>query len=190
MEPAAAPSAPEPAAGAAAPHISQFIPYGMPGYQPSAIRRATLEQQALLNAKPPEVVLLEQALSSCVVHGMMATGAGFVAGGAFGLITSGMDPNILGTADRPTALKPREVFREMGNRSWTFAKNFALVGGLFATSECYIEKYRGKVDIYNSVGSGCFAGAAMGFRAGPQAAALGCAGFAAFSAAIDYFMKH
>jgi len=29
----------------------------------------------------------------------------------------------------------------------------------------------------------------LGAKAGPQAAAIGCGGFAAFSAAIDYYMK-
>ena len=32
-------------------------------------------------------------------------------------------------------------------------------------------------------------GGALAANAGPQAAALGCAGFAAFSAAIDYYMR-
>lgn len=42
---------------------------------------------------------------------------------------------------------------------------------------------------YNSVAAGCVTGGALGVKAGPQAAAIGCAGFAAFSAAIDYYMK-
>lgn len=40
----------------------------------------------------------------------------------------------------------------------------------------------------NSVSAGCVSGAILAARGGPQAAAFGCAGFAAFSAAIDYFL--
>lgn len=37
--------------------------------------------------------------------------------------------------------------------------------------------------------AGCFTGGVLAAKAGPKAAAMGCAGFAAFSAAIDYFMQ-
>ena len=36
--------------------------------------------------------------------------------------------------------------------------------------------------------AGCTTGGMMGFRAGAQAGMMGCAGFAAFSYAIDKFM--
>lgn len=36
--------------------------------------------------------------------------------------------------------------------------------------------------------AGCITGGILGAKAGPQAAALGCGGFAAFSAAIDWYM--
>ena len=36
--------------------------------------------------------------------------------------------------------------------------------------------------------AGCFTGGALGVRAGPQAACAGCATFAAFSTAIEYYM--
>lgn len=41
----------------------------------------------------------------------------------------------------------------------------------------------------NGVAAGCITGGALAMKAGPQATAVGCAGFAAFSAAIDYYMK-
>jgi len=43
--------------------------------------------------------------------------------------------------------------------------------------------------LYNGVAAGCITGGALAAKAGPQAAALGCAGFAGFSAAIDYYMR-
>jgi import inner membrane translocase subunit TIM22 len=42
----------------------------------------------------------------------------------------------------------------------------------------------------NSLASGCTTGAVIASKQGPQAMALGCAGFAAFSAAIETAMKH
>ena len=50
-------------------------------------------------------------------------------------------------------------------------------------------QYRAKNDLKNGVAAGCITGGALGSRAGPQAAAVGCAGFAAFSAAIDAWMR-
>ena len=50
-------------------------------------------------------------------------------------------------------------------------------------------QYRGQEDIKNSVFGGCVTGGALGLRAGPQAAMMGCAGFAAFSAVIDIYFK-
>ena len=80
-------------------------------------------------------------------------------------------------------------FRDMGSRSWSTAKNFGTVGMLFAGIECGIEGLRAKNDINNGVAAGCLTGAILARNGGPQAAAIGCAGFAAFSAAIDAYMR-
>ena len=61
---------------------------------------------------------------------------------------------------------------------------------MFGGSECLVEKYRGKHDVWNSVASGCITGAALQAKSGPSAAAMGCGGFAAFSLVIDSFMGH
>lgn len=83
----------------------------------------------------------------------------------------------------------RRGFKDMGSRSWSSAKNFGIVGALFAGSECCIEGLRAKNDLTNSVSAGCVTGGILGAKAGPGAAAAGCAGFAAFSAAIDAYMR-
>ncbi len=72
----------------------------------------------------------------------------------------------------------------------SYAKGFGAMGLLFAGSECVIEKVRAKHDIYNSVGAGCAAGAALAYSAGPKAMGAGCVTFAAFSAFIDKIMEH
>ncbi|KAI9331716.1 mitochondrial inner membrane translocase subunit Tim17/Tim22/Tim23/peroxisomal protein PMP24 [Obelidium mucronatum] len=84
----------------------------------------------------------------------------------------------------------KHTFKDMGARSYSSAKNFAIVGGIFAGSECVIETFRAKNDMVNGISAGCFTGAVLAAKAGPAAMATGCAGFAAFSAAIDYWMRH
>ncbi|KAK4127516.1 mitochondrial import inner membrane translocase, subunit Tim17/22 [Parathielavia appendiculata] len=80
-------------------------------------------------------------------------------------------------------------FKDMGTRSWSTAKNFGAVGALFSGIECGIEGLRAKNDMGNGVAAGCLTGAILARNGGPQAAAVGCAGFAAFSAAIDAWMR-
>ncbi len=37
--------------------------------------------------------------------------------------------------------------------------------------------------------AGCFTGGVLSIKSGPRSALLGCAGFSAFSTAIEYYMK-
>ena len=60
---------------------------------------------------------------------------GFALGGAFGLFTAGIDPNITGT-ETPTV---KLVWKEMKARTLSYSKNFALIGAMFAGTECLIE---------------------------------------------------
>jgi hypothetical protein len=80
-------------------------------------------------------------------------------------------------------------FKDMGARSYSSAKNFGIVGAMFAGTECCIEGFRAKNDVKNGVAAGCVTGGILAAKAGPQAAAVGCAGFAAFSAAIDAYLR-
>lgn len=89
----------------------------------------------------------------------------------------------------PVREQLRRGFKDMGSRSYSSAKNFALIGAIYSGTECCIEGFRARSDLQNSVAAGCITGGALAYKAGPQAAALGCAGFAAFSAAIDYYMR-
>ena len=92
-----------------------------------------------------------------------------------------------------TALPVREQLRaglkDMGRSSYSSAKNFGLVGSIFSGVECCIEGYRAKNDLANGVSAGCITGGLLAAKAGPQAVAIGCAGFAAFSAAIDTYLR-
>ncbi|KAF8446769.1 mitochondrial inner membrane translocase subunit Tim17/Tim22/Tim23/peroxisomal protein PMP24 [Terfezia claveryi] len=145
---------------------------------------------------------MERATESCPVRTAFAGGAGFALGGLFGLFMASMSYDTpLHTATLPgqpqtpiTTLPLRQQLRiglkDMGTRSYSTAKNFAVVGTIFAGTECCIESLRAKHDIYNGVSSGCITGGILAKSAGPKAAAVGCLGFAAFSAAIDYYMNH
>ena len=78
-----------------------------------------------------------------------------------------------------------------------------MVGFMIVGIECIIETHRAKTDVWNHVYGGAVTGGdfvrtsvclmsslpgMLGLRAGVKAAGFGAAGFAAFSAAIDYFM--
>ncbi|KAI9722935.1 MAG: Mitochondrial import inner membrane translocase subunit tim22 [Candelaria pacifica] len=151
---------------------------------------------------------MQAAMEACPTKSVMAGTMGFALGGAFGLFMSSMSYDTPMSAqgqqltDLPVREQLRRGFKDMGSRSYSSAKNFALVGAIFSGVECGIEGvcftldanrvhegFRAKNDLANGVAAGCITGGALGAKAGPSAAAIGCAGFAAFSAAIDYYMR-
>jgi len=69
-------------------------------------------------------------------------------GAAFGLFTAGIDPNITGN-ETPTA---KLVLKEMKMRTISYGKNFALIGAMFAGTECLIESVRA-IPIFTIVSS-------------------------------------
>jgi mitochondrial import inner membrane translocase subunit TIM22 len=105
-----------------------------------------------------------------------------------------------------TGQKAKEIFKDMGKGMWRSGKGFGKVGALFAGTECVIEgvsanlaviinldlywqQYRAKNDITNSVAAGFVAGGILARNSGPKAAFGGGLAFAAFSAAIDLFLR-
>ncbi|EMD67239.1 hypothetical protein COCSADRAFT_136018 [Bipolaris sorokiniana ND90Pr] len=91
--------------------------------------------------------------------------------------------------DLPLKQQLRAGLRDMYRSSISSGKNFAKVGAIFSGTECAIEGLRAKNDLYNGVAGGCITGGILARNAGPQAVAVGCAGFAVFSAAIDAYMR-
>uniref|UniRef100_UPI00398F211D mitochondrial import inner membrane translocase subunit Tim22 isoform X2 n=1 Tax=Pristiophorus japonicus TaxID=55135 RepID=UPI00398F211D len=157
--------------------------------QPRALSTAVLG-----GLQPPhksqEQKMVERAMESCGFKATLACVGGFVLGGAFGIFTAGIDTNVGFDAKDPLRTPTaREVLRDMGQRGMSYAKNFAIVGAMFSCTECIVESYRGKSDWKNSVLGGCVTGGVIGFRAGLKAGAIGCGGFAAFSAVIDYYLR-
>ncbi|KAM6242061.1 mitochondrial import inner membrane translocase subunit Tim22 [Porphyrio hochstetteri] len=140
--------------------------------------------------KSEEQKMVERAMESCAFKAALACVGGFVLGGAFGVFTAGIDTNVgFDPKDPYRTPTAKEVLKDMGQRGVSYAKNFAIVGAMFSCTECVVESYRGKSDWKNSVISGCITGGAIGFRAGLKAGVIGCGGFAAFSAAIDYYLR-
>uniref|UniRef100_A0A1A8C4H5 Mitochondrial import inner membrane translocase subunit TIM22 n=1 Tax=Nothobranchius kadleci TaxID=1051664 RepID=A0A1A8C4H5_NOTKA len=140
--------------------------------------------------KSNEQKMIEKGMESCAFKSILACVGGFVLGGAFGVFTAGIDTNVgFDPKDPLRTPTAREVLKDMGQRGMSYAKNFAIVGAMFSCTECIIESHRGKSDWKNAVYSGCVTGGAIGFRAGLKAGVLGCGGFAAFSAAIEYYLR-
>lgn len=129
-------------------------------------------------------------MESCVAKSIMAGGAGFALGGAFGLFMSSMaydtplSPQGQEMSKLPVKEQLRRGLKDMGSRSYSSAKNFMIIGAAYSGTECAVESLRAKNDLTNSVVAGCITGGALAYKAGPQAALLGCGGFAAFSTAI------
>ncbi|KAK4185021.1 mitochondrial import inner membrane translocase [Podospora australis] len=163
---------------------------------------------AAYNPNDPMVKMLANAMESCVGKTVLSGGAGFGLGAVFGMFMASMAydtpyhtagagiPGAPGNAspvknlsDLPLKKQLAIGFKDMGQRSYSTAKNFAAVGALYAGIECGIEGLRAKNDLGNGVAAGCLTGGILARGGGPQAAAVGCAGFAAFSAAIDAWMR-
>lgn len=101
----------------------------------------------------------------------------------------GISRTVQQISDLPFRQQMKLQFTDMGKKSYSSAKNFGYIGMIYAGVECVIESLRAKNDIYNGVTAGFFTGAGLAYKAGPQAALMGGAGFAIFSAAIDLYMK-
>ncbi|XP_050110550.1 mitochondrial import inner membrane translocase subunit TIM22-4-like [Malus sylvestris] len=130
-----------------------------------------------------------------VVSGVMGGGLGLMVG----LLLGALDTPIM--QDEMTG-KQEFIYqaKSMGRRSWSSAKAFAVMGLLFSAAECVVEQARAKHDTTNSCCWMCNWRCTVSQRldsytslcrpvvAGPQAACIGCAGFAAFSVLIEKFL--
>lgn len=151
--------------------------------------------QGMTEQEQAMVKMMYAAMESCPMKTAISGTMGFALGGAFGLFMASMSydssltPQGREISNLPWRQQLRHGFKDMGARSYSSAKNFGIVGALYSGTECCIEGLRAKNDLTNSVAAGCLTGGILGAKAGPQAAAAGCVGFAAFSAAIDAYMR-
>ncbi|EJD07964.1 Tim17-domain-containing protein [Fomitiporia mediterranea MF3/22] len=138
--------------------------------------------------------MMSSVPESCLFKTGMAGVAGFGLGAFFSLMSSSFayeDPLLRPQSQSAlnTTQKAREIFKDMGKGMWRSGKGFGKVGALFAGLECVIESYRARNDIVNPTLAGFIAGGILARNSGPKAVLGGGAAFAAFSAAIDLFLK-
>lgn len=149
----------------------------------------TPEEQAEEGAKQ-----MIEFMASCPGKAAISGVTGFALGGVFGLFMASMAYDVpIGNgsshiSDLPFKQQVKLQFTDMGKRAWSSAKNFGYIGMIYAGVECGVESIRAKNDIYNGVAAGCITGGGLAFKSGPQAALIGCAGFAAFSTASKYIV--
>ncbi|KAJ2725922.1 Mitochondrial import inner membrane translocase subunit tim22 [Coemansia sp. Benny D115] len=125
---------------------------------------------------------------SCAFKAGFSGIAGYGIGLMFGLVLSGIEFSTPVDTTASTKQQVKTVLKDMGNKSLSSARNFAVMAAIYSGTECMIESYRARNDIYNSIGAGCVTGGVLAMKTGPRGMAAGCAGFAAFSAAIDWYM--
>ncbi|KAK6198664.1 Tim17/Tim22/Tim23/Pmp24 family-domain-containing protein [Scheffersomyces amazonensis] len=151
----------------------------------------TQEEQAELGARK-----MVEFMQSCPGKTVISGVTGFGLGAFFGLFMASMAYDVpVGNnavshiSQLPFKQQMKLQFTDMYRRSVSSAKNFGYIGMVYSGVECCIESLRAKHDIYNGLSAGCITGAGLSIKAGPQAAAIGCLGFAAFSAAIDVYLE-
>jgi len=130
-------------------------------------------------------LLMHNVMESCVFKSVMSFVVGGALGGFIGLFSSSIAPQ-----HTTHQMSTRETLRDMRTTIIGSAKNFAVIGLMFAGTECIIESYRAKSDMKNAVYSGFVTGGLIGFRAGHMGAIYAGCGFAAFSFAIEHFMHN
>ncbi|KAG8813041.1 Mitochondrial import inner membrane translocase subunit tim22, partial [Serendipita sp. 399] len=130
------------------------------------------------------------ASESCIFKSALSGGLGFGLGAFFSMMSTSFaydDP--LARTDLSTRKKTVEMFKDMGRGMWRSGRSFGKVGALYSGVECVIESYRAKNDMTNAIAGGFVTGGILARNSGPRAALAGAVGFAAFSTAIEMFLR-
>jgi len=133
---------------------------------------------------------MTMAMESCVVKSAISGGVGFGFGALLSLMSASFayeDPLL--RSNLSTRQKTAEIFKEMGRGVWRSGRGFGKVGALYQGIECVIESYRARNDMVNPVAAGFVAGAILARKSGPKASLGGGLAFAAFSGAIDLYLR-
>lgn len=167
------------------PSNNPFLPGGK-----KRLDQMTQEEQAEQGAKA-----MVEFMASCPGKTIFAGISGYVLGGVFGMFMTSMqyDQPLSGgvshISELPLKQQMRLQMKDMWRQTVGSAKNFGFIGAVFTGVECCIASFRAKEDLYNGTTAGCVTGAGLAIKGGPIGALTGCAGFAAFSLAVDTYMK-
>lgn len=94
----------------------------------------TLAGQTL---KSPEEVRIERIMESCAFKSVLSGVMGFGLGAVLGLFTASVGPDA--TMAAPEQQTVKAVFKDMKIKTLSYAKNFGLLGLMFAATECSLE---------------------------------------------------
>ncbi|GAA6031632.1 hypothetical protein JCM8097_006558 [Rhodosporidiobolus ruineniae] len=178
---------------------SYLTPFVVPGYEPPApddeglVRPKNEDERREILSQMKQIRLVQEGMESPVAKAAISGVMGFGIGAFFSLMGSSFtieDPfQRTQYEGMKTSQKAKIIFTDMGKSMWRQGKGFGAVGALYAGTECVIEGFRAKNDIYNSIYAGLVSGAVLARNSGPRSMVLGGLGFAAFSAAIDSYMR-
>ncbi|KAK4698935.1 RNA polymerase II-associated protein 1, partial [Phenoliferia sp. Uapishka_3] len=169
-------------------------PFVVPGYEPGpdGEPKSPDERRAILY-QIKQMRLISAGMESPVAKATMSGVVGFGLGAVISVMNSAMvfeDPYRAAQHAGLTGMQKNKLFfKDLGKGAWKSGYGFGKVGALYAGSECVIEGYRARNDIWNSIYAGAFSGAFLGRKSGIKAMLLGGAGFAAFSAVIDTYIR-
>ena len=109
---------------------------------------------------PPDFSWLSNSCGGKAAIGVFGGGImGLLLGVFMGALSDATPPiQVIGGKEVPQAPlreQMRVTFRATADKSLYWCRNFAFITGVFGGSECLVEKYRGKHDVWNSVMSGC-----------------------------------
>lgn len=87
--------------------------------------------------KSREEVVMERVMESCAFKSVLSGVVGSALGAALGLFSASVGPDATMTAPEKQTVK--QVFLDMKGKSLSYAKNFGVLGFMFAGIECIIE---------------------------------------------------
>ncbi|CAN0859800.1 Mitochondrial import inner membrane translocase subunit TIM22-1 [Linum grandiflorum] len=135
-----------------------------------------------------EEIRAQEVWNNCAIRSAFSGVVGGGLGIFMGFLLGALDNPLMHDPDMTAKQQIVFTAKQMGRRSWSNCKAFAVMGLVFSAAECVVEKARAKHDVTNSAIAGCVTGGAMSAKAGPKAACIGCAGFSAFSVLIEKFL--
>mmetsp|Transcript_8830 Transcript_8830/g.19444 ORF Transcript_8830/g.19444 Transcript_8830/m.19444 type:complete len:243 (-) Transcript_8830:463-1191(-) len=147
-------------------HFTSFLPYPLPW--------APVASPAI---PPPDFSWFTESCGvKSAIGVVMGSGMGMVMGVFLSAMSDTRPPvTIVNGREVPTSPMKEQMKQSMRStreKSLYWARNFAFISGLFAGTECIVEKARGKHDVWNQVLGGCATGAAMQAKSGPQGKSL------------------